>query len=293
MKSARKWAKISIAAGVVALWAPTAFAQDEAPAAEPAPAPAPAPVQTQAQAGFGAQTQPAAAPPPAAAPAAQPEGASDHDAVVGRLGVGFLGRRSMRLGDELAPADPTWPNGSTEIDAPVIGIRYWVAPLIGIDAGIGFVHTSGESTVTPGATPAVSTDEAGINAFLLHAGVPLSLTSAQHFSFQIVPELNVGFASQTVKPPAGDPQPFDTEHKGFHFDIGARAGAEIHFGFMDIPQLSLQGSVGVLFETDSISTTFKAAPEQKYEASHSSIRTTVGDNPWNIFLANVAALYYF
>jgi len=28
-------------------------------------------------------------------------------------------------------------------------------------------------------------------------------------------------------------------------------------------------------------------------SSHFSLATTVGDNPWNIFTSNVAALYYF
>jgi hypothetical protein len=252
----------------------------------------PAPMQAQGQVGVGAapapQPAPAAQP---AAPAVAAQGGSDHDAVVGTLGVGFLGRRSMRLGNELAPGTTEFPDGSIEIDAPVIGIRYWVHPMVGIDAGIGFLFTSGEATQSTGGA-STTVDEAGITAFILHAGVPLSLASAQHFSFQIVPELNVGFASQTIEPLPGDPA-FDTENKGFHFDIGARAGAEIHFGFIDVPQLSLQGSVGVLFETDSFSSTLKSAPEEKYEASHSAFRTTVGDSPWNIFIANVAALYYF
>ena len=185
-----------------------------------------------------------------------------------------------------------------EIDAPVIGIRYWVHQMVGIDAGFGFFSLLGESTLTPAGAPSVTNDEAGITAFILHAGVPLSLTSAQHFSFQIVPELNVGFASQTVEPAPGAAEPFDTENKGFHFDIGARAGAEIHFGFMDIPQLSLQGSVGLLFETESFSSTFKSAPEQKYEASHTSksgprsatVRGTSFSRTWPRFITSDSLL---
>jgi hypothetical protein len=282
MVSARRWMSTLIVA-VGGCYAPAAFAQYQDPA----------PMQAQGQVGVGAAPAAQAAPAAPAAPAAAAEqGGSDHDAVVGTLGVGFLGRRSMRLGFEQDPGSNVWPDGSIEIDAPVIGIRYWVHQMVGIDAGVGFVYTSGEATQqTMGQSATL--DEAGIFAFILHAGVPLSLASAQHFSFQIVPELNVGFASQTIEPAAGAMPAFDIENKGFHFDIGARAGAEIHFGFIDVPQLSLQGSVGVLFETDSFSSTLKSAPEEKYEASHTSIGTTVGDSPWNIFLANVAALYYF
>lgn len=280
MISAHQWTSTLLLAMTGGFYASTAFAQYQDPA----------PMQAQGQVGAAPAAQAAA---PAPAPAAAVQGGSDHDAVVGTLGVGFLGRRSMRLGNDIAPPTPVWPTGSVEIDAPVIGIRYWVHQMVGIDAGVGFVWTSGESTLAEAGQPSVTNDEAGITAFILHAGVPLSLASAQHFSFQIVPELNVGFASQTIKPAPGAAEPFDTENKGFHFDIGARAGAEIHFGFMGIPQLSLQGSVGLLIETDSFSSTFKSAPEQKYEANHTSIGTTVGDSPWNIFLANVAALYYF
>jgi hypothetical protein len=78
---------------------------------------------------------------------------------------------------------------------------------------------------------------------------------------------------------------------GFHLDIGARAGAEIHFGFIDIPQLSLQGSVGAAFAIDSVG--FEDVAGEEYDASFTSIGTTLQDNPWNIFTSNVAAIYYF
>jgi hypothetical protein len=220
--------------------------------------------------------------------AAAAQGASDHDAVVGRLGIGYLGRRDMLIGTV-----PT-SGASDTVSAPVIGVRYWIDQMIGLDAGLGFSYTAGSDEDTP-SPPGVNTDLAGITAFIFHAGVPLSLASAQHFSFQLVPELNVGFATQTVKgtAPPGAPVPPDLENKGFHLDLGVRGGAEIHFGFIDIPQLSLQGSVGVLFSTDSYSSTLKSTPEDAFDVSRTAIRTTVGDNPWNIFTSNVAAMYYF
>jgi len=118
---------------------------------------------------------------------------------------------------------------------------------------------------------------------MIHGGVPLSLASAGHFSFQIVPELNLGFAGSSATV-AG----MDVSTSGFHLDIGARAGAEIHFGFINVPQLSLQGSVGLRMNMDSTS----SKPGDN-GTSNFSLATTVGDNPWNIFTSNVAALYYF
>ena len=37
----------------------------------------------------------------------------------------------------------------------------------------------------------------------------------------------------------------DTSLTGSRIEIGARAGAEIQFGFIGVPQLALQGSIGV------------------------------------------------
>jgi hypothetical protein len=126
---------------------------------------------------------------------------------------------------------------------------------------------------------------------LLHVGVPLSLASYDHFSFQVVPEANVGLGSGSA-----DTDAADTSFNGFQLDVGARAGAEIQFGFMGIPQLSLQGSVGVLFGLQSLKTEVDPAGgggSTTVTQNRTVLSTTVGDNPWNIFTSNVAALYYF
>jgi hypothetical protein len=149
-----------------------------------------------------------------------------------------------------------------------------------IEAGIGFGLTSGSTDDAMGD----STDSPSWHLFMIHGGVPLSLASAGHFSFQIVPELNLGFAGASQENAAG----MEASVSGFHLDVGARAGAEIHFGFIDVPQLSLQGSVGLRMNMNSTS----ADPGDSGTSSF-SLGTTVGDNPWNIFTSNVAALYYF
>jgi hypothetical protein len=210
---------------------------------------------------------------PGAAPqAAAVAGSSDHDAVVGRLAVGYLGRNGVTIGGGgITP---------TVIPAPVVGVRYWLSDFMGIDAGLGFGLTSGSADA--GGT---SVDGPSWHLFMIHGGVPLSLASAGHFSFQIVPELNLGFAGASQ-----DVAGVTNKASGFHLDVGARAGAEIHFGFMNIPQLSLQGSVGLRMNMDSTSQTVM---DNESSTSAFSLGTTVGDNPWNIFTSNVAALYYF
>lgn len=212
--------------------------------------------------------------------AAPVAGNSDHVNMVGHLGVGYLGRRTVLIAAPGAGvADPT------PLDAPVVGIRYWLNPMMGIDAGLGLSYTSG--SVTPPGGDEV--DKVGSTVFILHAGVPLSLASSQHFSFQIVPEINLGMASATQEL---DPAP-DNELSGFHLDIGARAGAELHFGFIDVPQLSLQGGVGLSFAYDSVSASHPNGADEESKNSTTTFGTSLAGNPWDIFTGNISALYYF
>jgi hypothetical protein len=257
----------------------SAFAQDAAPAAEapaapPAPEPAPAPAAATADASAGGNAQVGMALPGAAPQAAAVAGNSDHDSVVGRLAVGYLGRNGVAIagGAGFAP---------TVIPTPVVGVRYWLSDMLGIDAGIGFGLTSGSQEMG-----GMSTDDPGWHLFMLHGGVPLSLASAGHFSFQIVPELNVGFAGASTE--VGG---MDVSASGFHLDVGARAGAEIQFGFIDVPQLSLQGGIGLRLNMDSTSS--EAGGMDGPSTSDMSISTTVNGDPWDIFTSSISALYYF
>ncbi|MEO8903208.1 MAG: hypothetical protein ABI488_13850, partial [Polyangiaceae bacterium] len=119
------------------------------PVAAPAPASAtPAPAQT-------GMTLPGATPDPAA-------DSADHASVVGHFAVGYLGRRGMVT--DIGMPEPV------SVDAPVIGARYWLDPMIGIDAGLGMLLSAGSNKVGN-----ASTDSQGYTVFILHGGVPLAL----------------------------------------------------------------------------------------------------------------------
>jgi hypothetical protein len=83
--------------------------------------------------------------------------------------------------------------------------------------------------------------------------------------------------------------------------VGARAGAEVFFGFIGIPALSLEGSVGMYVMTRSAKWSRGAytdalgvaQPEITYKDSTLLIATSAMNNPWQIFTSNVAARYYF
>lgn len=211
--------------------------------------------------------------PGATAPAAD----SDHSQMVGRFAVGYLGRQNIDVG--------ATPGDRLTLVAPVVGVRYWLDNMIGIDAGLGLNFSSGSTEVA-----GTSNDKAGVTVVMFHGGVPINLADAGHFSFQVVPEATIGFASvgDTV---AG---PNEATRSGFLLNVGARAGAEIHFGFMGIPQLSLQGSVGLYLRHQSAGSEAVAAGTTT-EASDSSltIGTTLGNNPWDIFTGGISAFYYF
>lgn len=229
-----------------------------------------------------AQTE---APPPAAPAASQGTagggdgGGFDHDRFKGHFAVGYMGLSSLPIGNATGTPD-------TPLVAPVIGGRYWFPDRIfGVDAGLGFYTTSGSSQSTSGGVT-VSTDHESKTGFALHGGVPFALATGRHYVFEVVPELNVGFTTGTIKNP-GMP---DTSVGGFRFDLGARAGCEIHFGFMNVPELALQASVG-LFLTRT-STSASTGPSSGGDGTW-LMTTSLVDDPWQIFVANIQALYYF
>jgi hypothetical protein len=235
---------------------------------------------------------------PGAAPATATAGGSDHDQMAGRLAVGYFGITEAGAGAAIGAAAPTFNSSPYSFTgaAPVVGVRYWLDSMIGIDVGIGLGILGGGASLQQSPAPEVEVDRDSFTAFTLHAGVPLSLASSQHFSWQVVPEINFGIASIGQDPNGPDVEG-DVSHSGLHLDIGARAGAEIHFGFMGIPQLSLQGSVGLGFAMDKGSSTDStpAAPAGDIESSHTrtSLHTSAGTNPWAIFTNGIAAFYYF
>ena len=258
--------------------------QGQAAAATPPPPPAPA---ADANAGQASQpNQTGMALPNATNANPPPAGNSEHDDMVGHLAVGFLGRPSIPYGLDV--------NGNpAAAPVPVVGVRYWIDPLIGLDLGAGLWIGGRSTDITDPAGNKTSSSGPKPFAMVLHAGVPLALASSKHFAFEIIPEANFGFAKVTQDAVAGGN--VFTKQSGTHFDLGARAGAEVHFGFIGIPQLSLVGAVGLRFQYDSLSreTNPVGGPGLTKTTSGAwDLSTTLNGNPWDIFTGNISALYY-
>ena len=211
-------------------------------------------------------------------------GGGDHDMFIGHVGFGWLGTRDIPAGVVTA-ANPAIPT-------PAVGVRYWATPMLGIDVGLGFFMTSGSTNTQP-QPPGMTVDAPSRTTFLIHGGVPLALASAGHFSFQVTPELDVGFGTGTIKPAPVPPPgvtPPNTDLSGFLLQVGARVGGEVYFGFIGIPQLSLDASVGVFLQSTNAKTAVTPASQK---VSNLRIATSSVAQPWDIFRSNIAARYYF
>jgi hypothetical protein len=232
-------------------------------------------------------------PPP---PAKEPP--PDHDTVVRRVGLGFLGISELPI----AVAVPVGTNDDPglspndrifirKVTAPTLGARIWLSKRVGIDAGIGLSYVGG-STLSELGEATAEVEKQSVFAFLLHAGMPVMVAEISHMAFMIVPEATFGHARSSVAPLFKDNAPPAAELTGSRLDLGVRAGAEVHFGFMGLPRLSLEAGIGLLFTTEWASAT---VDDQSISDISTRLTTTSFSDPWDIFagIGNVSARYYF
>lgn len=221
--------------------------------------------------------------------AEEPAGDTDHQSVIGHFGVGLFGVIGVpAMGCTGLPAACTMDQTYT-VSAPALGMRYWLDAGMAVEValGMGIESSGGEFDPSgPGAT--VEQNGPSYIAFALHGGLPLVFAESKHFAFELVPELNFGFATGSWDDTTAANA--DVDLSGLMFQLGARVGAEIQFGFIDIPQLSLQGSVGLHLGLES-----RGASTSGGDASASSFRfgTSVQGEPWDIFTGALTAIYYF
>lgn len=174
-----------------------------------------------------------------------------------------------------------------------LGVRHWSAQPLGrfrnwgLDLGVGLAL--GRSTVTaPQTGQLVTSDGPRTNGFGLHAGLPLAVRHHTHATFELVPEADLIFASETL--PAQTAGGDTTEYKGWSFRVGARAGFEIFFGFVGLPELAVEASLGAAVTYDRLSATVGPSERTLTQWGFATLR---GSEPWSIFTGNVAAMYHF
>jgi hypothetical protein len=271
----------SLSVIAASIWTPAANAQAPAPPEDAAPS-----VTTTPADPFASPTVPAPPPPPPPPPVAAPvrvrqqpawepppeRAPTDLDVEKRRFAIGYAGLSQVPIG---AP-------GLVDLTVPAIALRYWVNPTMGLDFGLGIGWQGGSTEV--GGT---STDKNGVFGFILQAGLPIALSTRRHVSFQIIPSLAVahGQTSQPSGLAVGT-----SAFSGTRIDVGARAGFELFFGFIGIPELALSATVGMQFESRKYTAEDMGITQSDTTLGFS---TTVQNNPWDIFAGNVAARYYF
>jgi hypothetical protein len=207
---------------------------------------------------------------------------SDHDSVVGSFGIGFFGISGIPVYYyPVAPADSA---GDAPLDdtlsAPTLGVRYWLSSLLGIEAALGIGISSNSIDNGNG-----SSDQPSFFGFALHGGLPLALAHTGHFTFEVIPDINFGVSTGSSEG--------DVSYSGILFQIGGRLGAELQFGFIDVPQLSLLTSFGVHFSYESRSLSMDT-PVGSQDNSDDRIYfgTTIGSEPWRSFMGSINLIYY-
>ena len=257
----------------------------------PPPPSAPAPTALQAAAPAPSVAQPPPPPPPEPESHAEPaEEKPDHDRFVGHIGVTYFDIASLPVANQVTTvggglATPVGPVTSSTVSAPVIGVRYWFHRDFGVDVGFGAGYAGGsQETVTPGTDN--SADKGSTGGFAFHGGLPIAFFHGKHYTFLVIPQFTVGFTSGSFTPTGGTEQ----DLSGFLFDGGAAVGAEIHFGFIGIPELALQASVGLSYRRS----VFKwKSGSNSFSDGTNTFGTNVSADPWAIFKDTISATYYF
>ncbi|MBW2526700.1 MAG: hypothetical protein JRI23_21130 [Deltaproteobacteria bacterium] len=230
---------------------------------------------------------------------------SDHATHVGSLGLGFMGARFVpaATGGDL-PAVVLTDEGDAvvsiepdEITVPIFGLRYWVGSSLGVELGVGFNVAGGSvsreiANPDPARTRTVEFATPSTTAVAGHLGVPISLYSVGHLNVLLLPEMDLGYSSSSVESVelSTTGEWLDLQLSGFVFGAGARVGAELGWGFLDLPQVTLQVSWGVRVE-------YRRSRGRIGDASMTIADTRLGtswyDDPWQLLAGNIGVYYYF
>ncbi|HXK19136.1 MAG TPA: hypothetical protein VNG33_15090 [Polyangiaceae bacterium] len=260
--------------------APAVAAQGQGSAEVTLPAAAaPAPTLTPAPA-------PAAAAPPPEDAEAKPAGPTDHEQVVNRWGVGLLSAVELR---PLLPG-PAYPEQSLVV--AMLGARTWLSKRVGFELGLGLNTVSGKRADDLQSRKDVP--EPTTWGFAAHLGMPLSLYDDQHYQFMLLPEVNLGMAVGRTK---DDPNALGDQavrQRARLLGGGLRAGAEVQFGMIGLPMLALTGTVGLRlnYQQSSVEAAENGGVVTRTRSVFAASTSSFND-PWDLFVSSIAALYYF
>lgn len=277
-------------------WPATAWADDAQPSVSTNPAPIiPVPTAGQAQANGQNNGSPKEEKPIASISSSLP---TDHEVVIGAWGLGYSGMVQVPLplavpvgrGDQ-AGMQPNDKLNLRQVFIPTLGLRKWFSKRRGFDAGLGIALSTGADSATYGSVKS-TVDKETMFALSARVGLPIVPVDTRHMAFMVIPEANIGFATSNVAAEFDENAPPDAKLRGFSANFGLRVGAEVHFGFMGLPRLSLQAGVGLYVTAQWASATVSNQSLSTYDVS---VGLGSAEDPWDIFtgISNLSARYYF
>jgi hypothetical protein len=128
--------------------------------------------------------------------------------------------------------------------------------------------------------------EDGVFGLTIHAGLPITAKSWEHFAFHVIPEIDFSYASGTI---LAELEENDTDLTGLEFKGALQLGGELQLGFLGVPQLGIQGTVGLglrWFSETATDVFVEGEPDPPLlEAEETGIGLTT--------TATIRAVYYF
>lgn len=208
--------------------------------------------------------------------------------VKGALGFGFFGTVKSAFESPVTSAQ--------SISVPLLGARYWTPLAFGLVKRVGVelaggVMLASSDVEAPGPAGPVVTKGLTARGLSLHVGVPFVFGGGEHMLVSLAPELRVT-AFDLINPEATTPPlSMQVRNSGVTTtDLGLRAGAELFFSFIGLPNLSVEASVrlGARWRDQRLYLNDFLFAQHTFE-----LNTSLVNDPWDLFTGSVSAKYYF
>ncbi len=241
-----------------------------------------------------------AAPPPRASPPAPREKPTAISRLSNAVGFGFFGTSLIDepfigpfvfTGAILTPARP--------LSVPLVGARWWtpwaVGPIkrVGLEAAFGVASTSGSRSTANLMGQLVSDTDTHLG-FAVHLSVPLALASTEHTVIFFAPEFR--YTADTITPsgtvPLNPGARAGQTAASLATDLSLRAGLELFFGFIQLPNLSIEASIRVgirWLQVTSLPNGQMGGPQVDDSVL---VNTSLVNNVFDLFTGSISAKYY-
>ena len=210
----------------------------------------------------------------------------------GRFGFGFLGTAPvLQASDDLTSSSFGPPTAApfVRVMVPMLGVRWWTpVSRLGLEVGLGAMVSSAGAELPLANGSDIQTGPT-TTELLFSVSAPIVLGSTEHTLIFLAPELRLGRSTKST----GD---MTRPLLSMTWEASLRAGVEIFFSFIGLPNLSLEAGVRAGL-THELRTFTSSAPlggmEREGRRTLTRFTTSLVANPWDLFTSTLSARYYF